>query len=318
MRLLSNNPETKKHARADLLMLVAAMIWGTAFVAQRASLDFIGPFLFTGLRFLLGSAVVLALCLRPAASGSRSALSALVRSPSLAWPGALIGTVLAVAIMLQQIGLRYTLVANAGFISSLYVIVVPLVGVLLGHRTSAATWLGAVLAVAGMYFLSVDESFVVQRGDFYQLGCAIIVSFQVLLIGRYARSHDALALSFVQYATCGVICLVAALVLEPIRASSIAAALPTIVYSGALSVGIGYTIQVVAQRDAAPAHAAVIFSMEGVFAALAGWLALGETLSSRAIGGCALMLTGLIVCQWLPARVATRRAERVRASETCS
>jgi drug/metabolite transporter (DMT)-like permease len=318
MRLLSNNLETKKHTRANLLMLVAAMIWGTAFVAQRASLDFIGPFLFTGLRFLLGSAVVLALCLRPAASGSRSALSALVRSPSLAWPGALIGTVLAVAIVLQQTGLRYTLVANAGFISSLYVIVVPLVGVLLGHRTGAATWLGAVLAVAGMYFLSVDESFVVQRGDFYQLGCAIVVSFQVLLIGRYARTQDALALSFVQYATCGAICLAAALVLEPIRASSIAAALPTIVYSGALSVGIGYTIQVIAQRDAAPAHAAVIFSMEGVFAALAGWLALGETLSSRAIGGCALMLAGLIVCQWLPTRVATRRGERVRASDTCS
>lgn len=132
------------------------------------------------------------------------------------------------------------------------------------------------------------------------------MSLQVILIGRFARSRDVLALAFVQYATCGLICLVAALVVEPIRASAIARALPTILYGGALSVGVGYTIQVVAQRDAAPAHAAVIFSMEGAFAALAGWLVLGETLSLRAIGGCGLMLAGLVVCQCLPDRGAVR------------
>lgn len=289
--------ESIKHTRANLLMLLAAAIWGSAFVAQRLSLDVIGPFLFTGLRFLLGSAVVLALCLRPSAHASRNALTALARSPARAWPGAAIGAVLAVAIMLQQIGLQYTKLANAGFISSLYVIVVPLIGVALGHRTHAGTWLGALLAVAGMYLLSVNASFSVQSGDVYQLGCAIVVSLQMLLIAHFARSHDALALAFVQFATCGLICLFAAIIIEPIRLSDMEHALPAILYGGALSVGIGYTIQVVAQRDAAPAHAAVIFSMEGVFAALAGWLVLGETLSARSIGGCALMLAGLIVCQ---------------------
>jgi drug/metabolite transporter (DMT)-like permease len=302
MRSPFSDHETNKHTRANLLMLLAAMIWGSAFVAQRISLHAIGPFLFTGLRFLLGSAVVLALCLRPAARASRSELAALLRAPALAWPGVIVGTVLAVAITLQQVGLQYTKVANAGFISSLYVVIVPLVGVALGHRTGTGTWLGAVLAVAGMYCLSVSDSFVIQSGDLYQLGCAVVVSLQVLLIGRFARSRDALALAFVQFATCGIICLLVALLCEPIRASSIAAALPTILYGGALSVGIGYTIQVVAQRDAAPAHAAMIFSMEGVFAALAGWLVLGETLSSRAIGGCALMLAALIICQCLPDR----------------
>ncbi|PTB17497.1 EamA family transporter [Trinickia symbiotica] len=298
-----NNP-----TRANLLMLFAAMIWGSAFVAQRLSLDVIGPFLFTGLRFLLGSAVVLALCLRPSARASRGELAALVHAPARAWPGALIGVVLSIAIGLQQVGLQYTKVANAGFISSLYVIVVPILGVALGHRTRAATWLGALLAVVGMYLLSVNESFVVQSGDFYQLGCAIIVSLQVLLVGRYARSIDVLALSFVQFATCGFVCLFVALLVEPIRGSAIVDALPTILYSGAFSVGIGYTIQVVTQRDAAPAHAAVIFSMEGVFAALAGWLVLDETLSLRAIYGCALMVAGLIACQCLPDRVQRRAA----------
>lgn len=295
---------TKKHLRANLLMLFAAMIWGSAFVAQRLSLDAIGPFLFTGVRFFLGSAVVLLLCLRPA---SRAELAALARQPARALPGIALGTVLAVAISLQQVGLQYTKVANAGFISSLYVVIVPLIGVALGHRTSAGTWLGALLAVVGMYFLSVSASFSVYRGDAYQLGCALVVSLQVLLVGRFARGRDPLVLAFVQFVTCGLLCLCVALVWEPIRLAAIERALPAILYGGALSVGIAYTIQVIAQRDAAPAHAAVIFSMEGVFAALGGWLVLHETLSPRALVGCALMLAGLLVCQCLPGRRPMRR-----------
>jgi drug/metabolite transporter (DMT)-like permease len=296
--------ETKKHLRANLLMLFAAMIWGSAFVAQRLSLDDVGPFLFTGTRFVLGAAVVLTLCLRPA---SREQLAALAREPARALPGIALGAILAVAISLQQVGLQYTKVANAGFISSLYVIIVPLIGVALGHRTSARTWMGALLAVAGMYFLCVSASFSVHFGDAFQLGCAIVVSLQVLGVGRFARERDPLVLAFVQFATCGMLCLGVALVWEPIHLAALSRALPAILFGGVLSVGIGYTIQVFAQRDAAPAHAAVIFSMEGVFAALAGWLVLHETLSPRALVGCALMLTGLIVCQCLPERRHVRR-----------
>ena len=295
-----SNEDVKKHTRANLLMLLAAVIWGSAFVAQRQSLDTIGPFLYTGLRFLLGSAVVLALCLRPAARASRAELAALAHHPKEAVPGIALGLILAVAISLQQIGLQFTKVANAGFISSLYVVIVPLIGAAFGHRTRAAIWLGAVLAAAGLYFLSVKSSFEVSSGDLYQLACALVLSLQVLLVGRFAVSRDALALALVQFATCGVLCLLVALALEPMRAQALARAWPAIVYGGALSVGIGYTLQVVAQRDAAPAHAAIIFSMEGVFAALAGWVALGETLSARALGGAALMLAGLLVCQCWP------------------
>jgi drug/metabolite transporter (DMT)-like permease len=316
---------TRQHLRANLLMLVAAMIWGSAFVAQRLSLDTIGPFLFTGLRFLLGACVVLALlvCLRPLTSAAKPridehphmpplpARSPLIRF-TLLRDGTWLGLLLAVAISLQQIGLQYTKVANAGFISSLYVVIVPLMGVVLRHQTALGTWLGAALAAVGMYFLSVDEHFSMLYGDWYQLAGALVISAQVVLVGRFARRHaDPLVLALVQFVACGVICSAIALACEPVRAADIVRAAPTILYGGALSVGVAYTIQVVAQKDAAPAHAAVIFSMEGVFAALAGWFALGETLTPRAIFGCVLMLIGLIVCQVLPIWHARRQSASI-------
>lgn len=294
-------------------MLLAALIWGSAFVAQRLSLDAIGPFLFTGLRFLLGAAVVTVLlaCLRPARAriaDPSPAAGATGGSHALLMSGAVLGLLLAAAISMQQIGLQYTKIANAGFISSLYVVIVPLLGVLMRHQTATGTWLGALLAALGMYFLSVNEQFVILDGDWYQLAGAFVISAQVMLVSRFARRHDPLKLALVQFVTCGVVCLAVGVVCEPLRLADIVRAAPTIIYGGALSVGIAYTIQVVAQKDAAPAHAAVIFSMEGVFAALAGWLVLGETLSSRSLVGCGLMLAGLIVCQVMPAWESRRQA----------
>ncbi|WP_429408079.1 DMT family transporter [Paraburkholderia sp. MM5482-R1] len=293
------NPDTRQHLRANVLMLIAAMIWGSAFVAQRLSLDTIGPFLFTGLRFLLGALVVLTMivCVR------RAALAELTkRAPGgareLLGAGGLLGVVLAVSISLQQIGL--------------YVVIVPLLGVLLRHRTGLRTWLGALLAAVGMYFLSVDEHFSMLYGDWYQLAGALVISAQMMLVGRFAARHDTLMLALAQFVTCGLVCLSIGLAIEPVSAAVIARAAPTIAYGGALSVGVAYTIQVVAQRYAAPSHAAVIFSMEGVFAAFAGWLVLGETLTTRALFGSALMLAGLIVCQILPGwKRARQRAPQV-------
>ena len=295
---------SRPHLRANLLMLAAAMIWGSAFVAQRLSIDAIGPFLFTGLRFLLGATVVAALMAarRGRVTPSQPAAAARLPQAALLRDGVVLGLLLAAAISLQQIGLRYTKIANAGFISSLYVVIVPLLAALRGQRTGAATGIGASLAALGLYLLSIDERFTVMDGDWYQLAGAFVIASQVMLMSRYARRHDPLSLALVQFVACGLACCAAALAAEPIRLTDIVRAAPTIAYGGALSVGIGYTIQAVAQRDAAPAHAAVIFSMEGMFAALAGWLVLGETLTPRALAGCALMLAGLIACQCLPAR----------------
>ncbi|MEX3935507.1 DMT family transporter [Paraburkholderia phymatum] len=296
---------TRQHLRANLLMLFAAMIWGSAFVAQRLSLDAIGPSLFTGLRFLLGAFVVMivwsvARRLKPGIPKETTPAIAVSTARKLWRDGALLGLLVAVSISCQQIGLQYTKVANAGFISSLYVVIVPLMGVVLRHQTGLGVWLGALLAALGMYFLSVDEHFSILYGDWLQLAGAIVISVQVVLVSRFARRHDPLALALVQFVVCGVVSLAIGLAVDPLRLSDIVRAAPTILYGGALSVGVAYTIQVVAQKDAAPAHAAVIFSMEGVFAALAGWLVLGETLAARAMLGCPLMLAGLIVCQVMP------------------
>ncbi|WP_321958007.1 DMT family transporter [Paraburkholderia bannensis] len=310
-------PSSRQHLRANLLMLAAAMIWGSAFVAQRLSLDAIGPFLFTGLRFLLGAAIVSAFVFatRRGSRGTRAATASHGFDAALLRDGVILGLVLSVAISLQQIGLRYTKIANAGFISSLYVVIVPMLGVFLRHRTGAGTWIGAALAAAGLYLLSINEHFSIMYGDWYQLGCAIVISIQVMLVGHYAPRHDPLALSIVQFIACGAACLAVAIGFEPLRLADIARAAPAIIYGGAMSVGVGYTIQVVAQRDAAPAHAAVIFSMEGVFAAIAGWAALGETLSARALVGCALMLAGLLACQLLPSARNQDEAEAIAAKQ---
>jgi drug/metabolite transporter (DMT)-like permease len=293
-------PSARQHLRANLLMLAAAAIWGSAFVAQRLSLDVIGPFLFTGLRFLLGAAVLTPLLWMKAPA--RAQLAAIARDRSLLLPGVALGALLAVSISLQQVGLQYTKIANAGFISSLYVVLVPLLGVLLRHRTGVGTWFGALLAALGLYFLSIDENFSILYGDWFQLAGAFVIAAHVMAVGYFARRHDPLVLSFLQFVVCGVLCGALGAALEPFSLTMLRHALPTLLYGGLLSVGVGYTLQVVAQRDAAPAHAAVIFSMEGVFAALAGWIALGETLSARALLGCALMLAGLLACQLLPNR----------------
>jgi drug/metabolite transporter (DMT)-like permease len=315
---------SRQHLRANLLMLVAAIIWGSAFVAQRLSLDAIGPFLFTGLRFLLGAGVVTVVLFvmrrmprrenddgyENRAVPARRFDAALLRS------GAVLGLVLAVAISLQQIGLRYTKIANAGFISSLYVVIVPMLGVLLRHRTGPGTWIGAALAAAGLYLLSINEHFTIMYGDWYQLGCALVISIQVMLVSHYAPRHNPLALAIAQFVVCGFACLAIGVAIEPLRLADLVHAAPAILYGGALSVGVAYTIQVVAQRHAAPAHAAVIFSMEGVFAALAGWAVLGETLSVRALIGCALMLAGLLACQLLPASRSRAEEHETQTAES--
>ncbi len=291
------NHNTCKHFRADLLMLVAAAIWGSAFIAQRLSLEVIGPFLFTGLRFLLGAMVLVPLLWIKAPL--RSQCMALADTPSRLLPGLALGVLLAVSISLQQIGLRYTKVANAGFISALYVVLVPLLGVFVRHRIGAGTWIGAFLSTLGLYFLCINKDFSVLYGDWFQLAGAIIIAGHVIAVGYFVRRYDPFILAFIQFVVCGSLCVAVGLVYEPFDLHILVNALPTVFYGGMLSVGVGYTLQIVAQRDATPAHAAVIFSLEGVFAALGGWIVLGEMLTLRALLGCALMLAGAVACQLL-------------------
>lgn len=286
-----------KALRADVLMLITAVIWGTGFVAQTSGMDHIGPFLYSGLRFALGSLCLLPLVLR---GSKHHAKPEPFLSRGLLIGGCVMGLALALGINLQQVGLLFTSVTNAGFITGLYVIVVPLIGLFIGHKTGIGTWLGAVLAVIGMFLLSVGEQFQVASGDWLQLIGAFVWGGHVILVGVFAGRHDPIRLAFLQFATCSVVSLILALYLEPFDLAAIIAAGPAIVYGGMIAVGIGYTLQVIAQKDAIASHAAIIFSMEAVFAAIAGAWLLDEHLQLRGYFGCALMLAGMLVAQLWP------------------
>jgi drug/metabolite transporter (DMT)-like permease len=283
--------------RADLLMLLTALIWGTGFVAQTAGMDHIGPYLFSGLRFALGSLCLVPLILRNARA---------VRVPEplldrgMLRAGIIMGLALALGINLQQVGLLFTSVTNSGFITGLYVIVVPLLGLLLGHKTGLGTWLGCLLAVVGMCLLSIGDNFHVAAGDWLQLIGAFVWGAHVVLVSLFASRHDPIRLAFLQFATCSVVSLLLAVLFEPIAVAAIIDAGPALLYGGIVAVGVGYTLQVVAQKHAIASHAAIILSLEAVFAAIAGAWILGEALQLRGYIGCGLMLAGMLLAQLWP------------------
>ncbi|MGX5220214.1 DMT family transporter [Pseudomonas sp. S9] len=283
--------------RADLLMLVTAMIWGSAFVAQRLGMDSIGPFLYSGLRFSLAAVVLLAIL--PLLSRNKAESKPAV-DKSLLSGGAIMGLALAVGINLQQVGLLFTSVTNSGFITGLYVIIVPILGLFIGQRSGLGIWLGASLAVVGMFLLSVGEGFTVASGDWLQLAGAFVWGLHVLLVGFFATRHDPLRLAIIQFITCAAISMILALIFEPFALDAIIAAAPAIIYGGIFGVAIGFTLQVVAQKHAIASHAAIILSLEAVFAAIAGAILLNETLHLRGYIGCTLMFAGMLLAQLWP------------------
>jgi drug/metabolite transporter (DMT)-like permease len=287
-----------RHLKSDLLFLLSATIWGFAFVAQRMGMDHVGPFTFNGIRFLLGAMVLVPFIYRsrndePAKKDGRRR----IQNKRLLAYGSLAGLAIFSGASLQQVGLVYTTAGKAGFITGLYVVIVPIMGLLWGQRTHAGTWSGALLAAAGMYLLSVNEDFTVAFGDLLELIGAVLWACHIHLIGWLSPKTDSLRLAFVQFMVCAAASLVTAVVFETAGAGDIAAAALPIIYGGALSVGVAYTLQVVAQRHAHPAHAAILLSLEAVFAAVGGWLILGEVMPGRGLMGCVLMFSGMLVSQ---------------------
>ena len=285
-------PNTKIY-RADALMLVTAIIWGSGFVAQRAGMDHIGPFVFNGIRFALGALVLLPLMKYK----GKQPDSDKKRTQSLLWGGGIAGCVLFIAATLQQIGLVYTTAGKAGFITGLYVIFVALMAWFGGYKPDAGSWLGAVLACFGLYFLSVTENLTFAPGDLWVLIGAVFWAAHVLILSHIAPKMDGLRLACTQFAVCSFLSLLVAVIFETNTLLVLKAALIPILYGGFMSVGAGYTLQVIAQKDAPPVHAAIILSLEAVFGAVAGWLVLDEALSLRMFIGCALMLTGILTAQ---------------------
>ena len=267
-------------------------------MAQRVGMDFVGPFTFNSIRFALGGIVLVPLILlgkKPQVSCN--SLQTIIRLKMKLKSGALAGLVLFAAASFQQMGLVYTTAGNAGFITGLYVVIVPILGLTFRQHTNVGTWIGTFLAAAGLYLLCVTEKLTVSLGDFLVLVSAFLWAAHVLVIGWLSPKIESLKLACIQFAVCSVLSLIAAVGAEIITLQSIYHAAIPILYGGLLSVGIAYTLQVVAQQNTHPAHAAILLSFEAVFAAIGGWLILDETLTTRGILGCALMLSGMLLSQ---------------------
>ncbi len=277
--------------RADLLLLLTAFIWGFAFVAQRMGMEYVGPYLFNAARFALGCLPLLPFV---AQNASGPLLPHLLRAA----PGSLLaGLFLFAGSSLQQVGIVYTTAGKAGFITGLYVILVPILGLALGQQSGRNTWLGALVATAGLYLLSVEPPFSIAYGDALVLIGALFWAGHVLIIGRFAQQIDWAALAFLQFLTCSLLSFGVALAVEPVAWQPLVDAAWPVFYGGVLSVGVAYTLQVVAQRQAPASHAAIILSLETVFAALGGWWLLSEMMSLRGLAGCGLMFGGMLVSQ---------------------
>ncbi|MCI5850562.1 MAG: DMT family transporter [Sutterellaceae bacterium] len=285
----------------SLLFLLTAMIWGTSFVGQAVGMEYVSPFTFTAGRSLLG-----ALCLVPLIYAldrfktPREREQA--RTPEarkLVWEGGILcGIALFAGESFQQFGLLYTPVGKAGFITSLYIIFVPLFSLFLGKKPSPLLWAAVAIAVAGLYLLSVTESLSIGSGDLLCMCCAICYALQIMAIDRYAPKVDGVRLSCIMFLTGGILGLVFTLLFEPsVPLEALRKALPAILYVGILSNGVAYTLQVIAQRGANPTIASLIMSLESVFAALSGWLFLHQILTGRELAGCVLMGFAIVAAQ---------------------
>ncbi|HBC32058.1 MAG TPA: EamA family transporter [Clostridiales bacterium] len=288
-----------KEIKAVFILLLTAAIWGFAFVAQRVGMDYLGAFTFNGIRFAMGSISLLPVIYFFGKSSklenSPERVDADIKTTIKS--GIIAGSILYIAASLQQVGLIYTTAAKAGFITSLYIVLVPILGIFLKQKTRSTTWSGALTAAAGLYFLSINEGFTIEFGDFLQIIGAFFWAAHIQVIDRFVKKVDAIKLSSAQFATCSVLSLITAFIFEDVNMSAIIDAIVPLLYGGIMSAGVAYTLQAVGQKYANPSHAAIALSMEAVFAAIGGILLLQETMPLRGYFGCALMLAGMLISQ---------------------
>ena len=287
-----------KHRKlvSSLMLIVAALIWGTAFVAQRKGMEYAGPLAFNGVRTLIGSLVLL-----PVALIFRPAKAANLRKTLLA--GLLCGLCLFMATNLQQIGLTSTEAGKAGFITTFYIILVPVLGLFLRKKTGAVTWLAVAVALVGLFFLCVKPGEVrIAPGDLLVLGCAFFFAVQILVIDFFVQEVDGVLLSRVQFAVDGVLSLAAAFLFEKPDFPALFRGWVPLLYTGILSCGVAYTLQILGQKNLHPTVASLLMSLESAFAVLGGWLILDERLTRRELLGCALMLAAVLLVQLAPAK----------------
>lgn len=291
----------KEKIRNSILLLLTAVIWGTAFVAQSVGMDYIGPFTFNAARFLIGGTVLIPLIVY------RSKKNPLLKNQTLeekrknqktAWIGGVCcGIALCGASLLQQMGIQHTTVGKAGFITTLYIIIVPLIELFFGKKIAKKIWLGAVMAVIGLYLLCINENFSIGKGDFLILVCAILFAIHILIIDHFSPKADGVVLSAIQFFVSGFISVIGAILVENPNLAAMLDAIVPILYAGVMSCGVAYTLQVIGQKNISPTVASMILSLESVISVLAGWIILGEALSAKEIVGCVIVFMAVVLVQ---------------------
>jgi drug/metabolite transporter (DMT)-like permease len=287
----------RKALRGSLLLLLGSVIWGAAFAAQRVGMDHVQPFTFTGIRMLLAGLVMIPLAALSARKSGEKRTEEQRREQRRG--GLACGLFLFAASSLQQVGLVYTSAGKAGFITALYVVLVPVAGwVFLRKQPGKMIWAGVGLAVIALYLLCVPaEGFQIEKGDALLLGCAVCFTGQILCVDHYAPQVDGLTLARDEFLITGALSMIIAVFTEEIRMDGILEAAFPIIYSGILSGAVGYSLQIIGQRYTAPALATLIMSLESVFAVLSGCIILGESLSLREISGCVMVFAAVLIAQ---------------------
>ena len=281
---------------------LTALIWGTAFVAQKSGLDYLGPFTFNGVRSLIGGLALLpCIVLIDVINGQRPSLlgscSSGERRLALIKGGVYCGIILGIASSLQQYGIKYTSVGKAGFITTLYIIIVPLLGVFFRRKVGLVMWFCSLLAIFGMYLLCFRGGGELNVGDGLVFLCSIVFSLHILLVDRFAPKADGVRMSCIQFWVAGVIATVCALLFEQVVWRDLLNAKWPLLYAGVMSCGVAYTLQIVGQKSVHPVVASLLMSLESVFAALSGWVILHEKLSATELLGCAIIFIAVVIAQ---------------------
>ena len=277
------------------MLLAASFFWGTTFVAQVLGMEGLGPYTYAAFRFALGTLFMGALWFAYRGKRADERRAGTFRSGFL--PGIPVGVAMFIGVTLQQVALLYTTAGKTAFITTLYIVLVPLAAVLLGQRVRVAQWGGALLAFIGVYFLSAYGELTINTGDLLVFICSFFWMAQILLIDRYASTVDAIELCFMEMIVCTVGNAALAAVYETFLWSDVVRAAIPILYAGILSCGVAYTCQILGQAYVEPMQASILLSTEAVFAAVSGWIVLGETMSGVQIMGCALLLGGALMAQ---------------------
>lgn len=284
----------------SLILLLTAIIWGIAFVAQSVGMDYVGAFTFNSVRSLIGSVVLIPVVLVLNSRKAPVSLSPAQKKQNrktLISGGIACGICLALASNFQQFGIKYTTVGKAGFITACYIVIVPILGLFLKKKCSPYIWAAVAMALVGLYLLCIKDGFTIGKGDILVMICALLFSFHILVIDYYSPKVDGVAMSCIQFLVCGILSGIPALLLENPQMSAILCAWQPILYAGVMSCGVAYTLQIVGQKNMNPTVASLILSLESCISVLAGWAILHQSLSRREILGCLIMFAAIILAQ---------------------